>query len=82
MSFSTQVLLFCFVCVALSHAYLRDVTPGGYGIRRGEYGKISPVYSHSGPPTLKDRHATRGVEINRGEGGSGDMVWVRLVGVR
>ena len=56
--------MFCFLRVALSHAYWRDVTPGGYGGPGGKYGIALPVSSPPAPPTLKDRHAVRGGEIN------------------
>ena len=56
--------MFCSIRVALSNAYLRDVTPGGYGGTGGKYGIVLPVSSRSGPLTLKHRRATRGGEIN------------------
>ena len=38
--------------------------PVGYGDTGGKYGTISPVSNPSGPPTLKDRQAIQGGEIN------------------
>ena len=63
-SFSMPVPLFCFIQVALSYAYSRDVTAGGYGATGGKYGIVLPVSNPSWPPTLKDRRAMRGGEIN------------------
>ena len=57
------VHMFCFIRVALSHAYSRDVMPVGYGGPGGKYGIVLPVLSRSGPLTLKDRWATLGGEI-------------------
>ena len=62
---STSVLLFG---SAGCQAYWHDVTPVGYGGRGGQYGTISPVSTTSGPPTLKDRRATRGGEIKQAAG--------------
>ena len=52
-------MLFC-------EAYLRDVTPVGYGGPEGKYGIVLPVSNPSGPVMLKDRRATCRGEIQLG----------------
>ena len=61
--FSTPVRMFCFLRLALSHTYSRDVTPGKYGAPGGKNGIVLPVSSRSGPLTLKHMRATCGGEI-------------------
>ena len=46
---------------------LTDVTPVGYGVTGGKYRIVLPVSSLQAPPTLKDRHAVRGGEINNSD---------------
>ena len=55
--------LFCFIRVALSHAYSRDLTPVGYGGARREIRNRITRIPLFGAPTLKDRCAVRGGEI-------------------